>query len=95
MTASVVLTVFLFQRGSAEAKEPDTPAEVDEALRSPQHHSNALWPCTYSVPQDPREVLSAGVACCWTACANVSSSGAFSVEMAQYVMPAALHCTTL
>ena len=37
MAAYVVLTVFLFQRGSAESKDPDTPDEVDE---DPLHHQH-------------------------------------------------------
>jgi hypothetical protein len=37
----VILTVFLFQQGSAESKSLDTPEEVD---RQPQPHINAPWP---------------------------------------------------
>jgi hypothetical protein len=44
MAAYVVLTVFLFQRGSAESKDPDTPAEVDEDPRHHQHNPNAPGP---------------------------------------------------
>jgi hypothetical protein len=44
MAAYVVLTVFLFQRGSAESKDPDTPDEVDEEPRRHQHNSNAPGP---------------------------------------------------
>jgi hypothetical protein len=44
MAAYVVLTVFLFQRGSAESKDPDTPEEVDEDPRPHQHNPTAPWP---------------------------------------------------
>jgi hypothetical protein len=44
MAAYVVLTVFLFQRGSAESKDPDTPEEVDEDPRLHQHDSTAPGP---------------------------------------------------
>jgi hypothetical protein len=44
MAAYVILTVFLFQRGSAESKDPDTLAEVDEDPRLHQHDSNAPGP---------------------------------------------------
>jgi hypothetical protein len=37
MAAYVILTVFLFQRGSAESKDPDSAEDVDEAPRSHQH----------------------------------------------------------
>lgn len=37
----VVMTVFLFQQGSAESKSLDKPEEVD---REPQAHSNSPWP---------------------------------------------------
>jgi hypothetical protein len=39
MAAYVVLTVFLFQRGSAESKDPDTAEAVDE---DPSHHQHDL-----------------------------------------------------
>ena len=44
MAAYVVLTVFLFQRGSAESKDPDTPEDVDENPRHHQHHPTAPGP---------------------------------------------------
>ena len=44
MAAYVVLTAFLFQRGSAESKDPDTPDEVDEEPRHHQHDPNAPGP---------------------------------------------------
>jgi hypothetical protein len=44
MAAYVILTVFLFQRGSAESKDPDTPEEVDEAPRIHQHDPNTPGP---------------------------------------------------
>ncbi|PUA29903.1 MAG: hypothetical protein B0W54_04995 [Cellvibrio sp. 79] len=37
----VVMTVFLFQQGSAESKSLDEPEEVD---RTPQPHKDAPWP---------------------------------------------------
>ena len=37
MATYVILTVFLFQRGSAESKDPDTADEVDEDPRTHQH----------------------------------------------------------
>ena len=44
MAAYVLFTVFLFQRGSAESKDPDTPDEVDEDPRHHQHQPNAPGP---------------------------------------------------
>jgi Domain of unknown function (DUF6766) len=44
MSAYVVLTVFLFQRGSAESKDPDTAEEVDEDPRLHQHDLHAPGP---------------------------------------------------
>jgi uncharacterized protein DUF6766 len=44
MAAYVVLTVFLFQRGSAESKNPDTPEDVDEDPRRHQHDPHAPGP---------------------------------------------------
>ena len=38
----VVLTVFLYQKGSAESKDPDKREEVDEEPRSPK--KNSPWP---------------------------------------------------
>jgi hypothetical protein len=44
MAAFVVFTVFLYQRGSAESKDPDGPEEVDR-LPSPSEASpDAPWP---------------------------------------------------
>ncbi|KQS75254.1 hypothetical protein ASG25_20780 [Rhizobium sp. Leaf384] len=46
MSAYVVLTAFLFQRGSAESKDPDEPAAHDEE-RSPElgrSERNPPWP---------------------------------------------------
>jgi hypothetical protein len=51
MAAYVVLTVFLFQRGSAESKDPDAPEEVDE---DPRHHQHN--------PKGPGPVRKGGVA---------------------------------
>jgi hypothetical protein len=44
MAAYVVLTVFLFQRGSAESRDPDTPEDMDEDPRNHQHDPNAPGP---------------------------------------------------
>jgi hypothetical protein len=44
MAAYVVLTVFLFQRGSAESKDPNTAEEVDEDPRLHQHDPHAPGP---------------------------------------------------
>jgi hypothetical protein len=44
MTAYVILTVFLFQRGSAESKDPDAAEEVDEDPRTHQHDPDAPGP---------------------------------------------------
>ena len=41
MAAYVFFTVFLFQRGSAESKDPDAVDEVDEDPRHHQHHPQA------------------------------------------------------
>jgi hypothetical protein len=40
----VVLTIFLFQRGSAESKELDKPAPQDEDPRTVEHNSSTPWP---------------------------------------------------
>jgi hypothetical protein len=50
MAAYVVLTVFLFQRGSAESKNPDQKDDVDEDPRDHQHD-----------PQVPSPVRTGGV----------------------------------
>jgi hypothetical protein len=44
MAAYVVLTAFLFQRGSAESKDPDAAEDVDEAPRSRRHDPQAPAP---------------------------------------------------
>jgi len=44
MGAYVVLTVFLFQRGSAESKDPDKPDRVDEDPARHRGNRNAPWP---------------------------------------------------
>lgn len=44
MGAYVILTVFLFQRGSAESKDPDAADEVDEDPRTHQHDPDAPGP---------------------------------------------------
>lgn len=41
MALYVLLTVFLFQKGSAESKSLDEPEEVD---REPKNHKQAPWP---------------------------------------------------
>jgi hypothetical protein len=40
----VVLTVFLYQRGSAESKDPDKDEEVDRDPRKSRNKKNAPWP---------------------------------------------------
>jgi hypothetical protein len=44
MAAYVWLTVFLFQRGSAESKRPDEPEAVDRDPRSFKAKADAPWP---------------------------------------------------
>lgn len=44
MAAYVMLTVFLFQRGSAESKDPDKQEDVDEEPRDHRDDPNAPWP---------------------------------------------------
>jgi len=44
MAAYVFMTVFLFQRGSSESKDPDKPEAVDEDPRSKADDPNAPWP---------------------------------------------------
>jgi len=44
MFAYVVLTVFLFQKGSAESKSPDAPEAVDRNPRRAQPRPDAPWP---------------------------------------------------
>jgi len=42
--AYVVLTVYLYQRGSSESKDPDKEESVDADPRDSQTDSNAPWP---------------------------------------------------
>ena len=44
MAAYVFLTIFLFQRGSSESKDPDKPESVDEDPREKASDPNAPWP---------------------------------------------------
>lgn len=44
MAAYVLLTVFLFQKGSAESKDPDATEKSDEKPESKSSDSNAPWP---------------------------------------------------
>lgn len=44
MSAYVMLTAFLFQRGSSESKDPDEPADQDEDPALKQDHAEAPWP---------------------------------------------------
>lgn len=44
MAGYVMLTVFLFQRGSAESKDPDKPGPVDEDPEKYRDDPNAPWP---------------------------------------------------
>ena len=44
MAAYVMLTVFLFQRGSAESKDPDNEEDVDEDPRGHRDDPDAPWP---------------------------------------------------
>jgi hypothetical protein len=44
MAAYIVLTIFLFQKGSAESKDPDKSEESDEKPESKSGDSNAPWP---------------------------------------------------
>jgi hypothetical protein len=40
----IVLTVFLYQKGSAESKDPDEEQEVDREPRKSRNKRNAPWP---------------------------------------------------
>jgi hypothetical protein len=40
----VILTVFLYQRGSSESKDPDEKSEIDEEPEEHRHHKHAPWP---------------------------------------------------
>ncbi|CAK03273.1 hypothetical protein ELG83_32245 (plasmid) [Rhizobium leguminosarum] len=44
MSAYVMLTAFFFQRGSAESKDPDEPAEQDEDPALRQNDPEVPWP---------------------------------------------------
>lgn len=44
MSAYVVLTAFLFQRGSAESKDPDEPASQDQDPDLERDRGDAPWP---------------------------------------------------
>jgi hypothetical protein len=44
MSAYVMLTAWLFQRGSAESKDPDEPSEVDEDPANKARDTRAPWP---------------------------------------------------
>jgi len=44
MAAYVLLTVFLFQKGSSESKKPDEPNPEDEAPSAKRHDPEAPWP---------------------------------------------------
>ncbi|NSZ77109.1 hypothetical protein G6L74_25565 [Agrobacterium tumefaciens] len=43
MSAYVVLTAFLFQKGSAESKDPDEQAPQDEDPKQRKHERNVPW----------------------------------------------------
>lgn len=44
MGTYVVLTAYLFQRGSPESKDPDKPAPQDRDPKLDEHKSDAPWP---------------------------------------------------
>ena len=44
MFAYVLLTAFLFQKGSAESKNPDQPEAVDRDPRQSRNKKDAPWP---------------------------------------------------
>jgi hypothetical protein len=44
MAAYVLLTAYLFQRGSVESKDPDGQEATDEDPRLHRHHPEAPWP---------------------------------------------------
>ncbi len=50
MGAYVLFTVFLFQRGSSESKDPDKDEPVDEDPRQAQDRSDVPWPVRYGGP---------------------------------------------
>jgi hypothetical protein len=44
MAAYVLLTIFLFQKGSSESKKPNEPNPEEEAPEQHRHNPNAPWP---------------------------------------------------
>ena len=50
MGAYVLFTVFLFQRGSSESKDPDKEEPVDEDPRQAKDRSDVPWPVRYGGP---------------------------------------------
>src|SRR5688500_15167747 len=44
MSAYVWLTIFLFQKGSSESKDPDQKSPQDEDPRTQKHKPDAPWP---------------------------------------------------
>jgi hypothetical protein len=50
MGAYVLFTVFLFQRGSSESKDPDKEEAVDEDPRQAQGRQDVPWPVRYGGP---------------------------------------------
>jgi hypothetical protein len=44
MAAYILLTIFLFQKGSAESKDPDRSEEVDTAPEGKRRANNVPWP---------------------------------------------------
>jgi hypothetical protein len=50
MGAYVLFTVYLFQRGSSESKDPDKEEPVDEDPRQAQDRSDVPWPVRYGGP---------------------------------------------
>jgi hypothetical protein len=47
MGAYVLFTVFLFQRGSSESKDPDKEEPIDEDPRQAQDRQDVPWPVRY------------------------------------------------
>lgn len=44
MSAFVLLTVFLFQKGSSESKDPDSEERVDKIAKSAEKKKDSPWP---------------------------------------------------
>jgi hypothetical protein len=44
MSAYVIFTVFLFQKGSSESKDPDKTERVDKTVKRAKYDKNAPWP---------------------------------------------------